>query len=134
MFEGSKVLRGGCSAAFAVTTPKGDEALQLVAELVDVKLDGHAITEALRTEISKTQGVALSGLHLLRPRSIDKTTSGKIARQWCKIALLNGSMETKIVHAWFDNSVAAEPKDDSKDDENEEEQKEAATDAVSQVI
>ena len=108
--DGVKMLRNGNTAAFAVTTPKGEEALHLVAEVTEVQgLNGEKCVESLRSCINKTQGIALSGIHLLKPRSIEKTTSGKIARQWCKKAFLSGGMEDKIIHEWFDDSFAAAP-------------------------
>lgn len=40
----------------------------------------------------------MSCICLIEPRSIEKTTSGKIARSWCRRAFLNSSL--KLLHKW----------------------------------
>ena len=45
------------------------------------------------TAINKEHGVAISHIILLEPRTIPKTTSGKIARSWCRKAYLGGSFK-----------------------------------------
>ena len=56
------------------------------------------ILEKIRTEISVKHGVAPYTVLLLSPRSIDKTTSGKIARQWVKKAYVKGAL--KEIKVW----------------------------------
>jgi acyl-CoA synthetase (AMP-forming)/AMP-acid ligase II len=87
-------IRPGCSAAFSITTggsagegTKGSEALILIAELRDpAKVDASELAKLLRTNVSKVHGVQLAGLSLLKPKTVPKTTSGKIARRWCRVA------------------------------------------------
>lgn len=43
-------------------------------------------------------GVSLSSICLLTPRTIPKTTSGKIARSWCRRAFEDGTLS--IVYRW----------------------------------
>jgi len=54
---------------------------------VAVNFDG--LIDKLRSVVSECHGVAASGVYLLQPRTIPKTSSGKIARQWVKKVILN---------------------------------------------
>jgi len=124
------MLRGGCSAAFSLPPPttrkKGtsasssssrstaiqegevQEALFLVAEVTDAATkdltlsDFAATIASLRASVSSSTGAALDGIFLLAPRTVPKTTSGKIARQWCKRGLKEGTLE--VIYEWFDYS------------------------------
>ena len=125
--DGCPLLRGGCCAAFSLPPPsrrkgpaaqgrgasiaakdEAPEALFLVAEVTDAAAaassagDLAAAAAAVRAAVSAATGAALDGVFLLAPRSVPKTTSGKIARAWCKRALAEGSLDA--VHAWFDYS------------------------------
>ena len=51
------------------------------------------IARAVRDIISVNHGLALSTVCLLKTRSIPKTTSGKIARSWCRRAFLDNSLQ-----------------------------------------
>lgn len=48
---------------------------------------------AIQEAVSKTHGLTLSTVCLLKPRSIPKTTSGKIARSWCRRGFLQGTLQ-----------------------------------------
>ena len=96
--EGVQGFRKGCSAAFSVQFAN-TEALVCAAE-VTVELAGSLdeagaapILDAMMREVSKTHGVAPNVVILLEPRSIPKTTSGKIARQWVKKAYLQHTLK-----------------------------------------
>lgn len=52
----------------------------------------------LQAEVTKTHGVNLSVIILIAPRSINKTTSGKIARQWVKKSYLLGESSDYLIH------------------------------------
>lgn len=54
------------------------------------------IAKAIRDIVSSSHGLALTCVCLLKTRSIPKTTSGKIARSWCRRGFLEGSLQ--IVH------------------------------------
>lgn len=58
---------------------------------------GEAL-DACRQAISNDHGVALQCMVLVKTRSIDKTTSGKIARSWCRRSYLAGSLQ--VVAKW----------------------------------
>jgi acyl-CoA synthetase (AMP-forming)/AMP-acid ligase II len=89
-------LRPGCSAAFSLSGGSTQtEKVVLVAELregVDKsKLDG--ILTGCRDAVAAAHGVSLSSVCLIKPRTIPKTTSGKIARSWCRKAFLGKTLQ-----------------------------------------
>lgn len=126
-------LRPGCSAAFGVTAQtKETEKVVYVAEVKDMHLpsipfchvlcfcplpqvkesvtsleDFKAAVEAARSAVAMTHGLAITVICLLRTRTIPKTTSGKIARAWCRKGFLAGTLE--IVYRWESSN---EPTDD----------------------
>lgn len=56
------------------------------------------LAESVRLLVVSEHGIALSTICLIKTRSILKTTSGKIARSWCRRALLENKLE--IVYRW----------------------------------
>jgi acyl-CoA synthetase (AMP-forming)/AMP-acid ligase II/acyl carrier protein len=94
-------LRGGCSAAFSIPI-SGQEVLCYVAEVVDNFVDEigvkKQIIDGIRLDISKTHGVTAEVVVLVRSRTIKKTSSGKIARQWVRKAYLEGTLT--ILSTW----------------------------------
>ena len=46
------------------------------------------VVKDLRKIVAADHGVAFSNVCLLRQKSVPKTTSGKIARSWCRKAFL----------------------------------------------
>ena len=56
------------------------------------------MAEAIRLLVASEHGVALSTICLIKTRTIPKTTSGKIARSWCRKALLEGKLQ--ILYRW----------------------------------
>jgi 1-acyl-sn-glycerol-3-phosphate acyltransferase len=57
-----------------------------------------ALINSMNSEVTKVHGVTPSIVCLLPPRSIQKTTSGKIARQWVRRAYLEGKLNE--LHQW----------------------------------
>jgi hypothetical protein len=103
----SPSLRGGCSAAFSIqVSDDGEEELVYVAEVSEQYLhseqDNLAMLETLCSNLQllmlKNHGLQAYAIHLLYPRTIPKTTSGKIARQYVKKAYLDTSL--KVLYAW----------------------------------
>ena len=97
----SAFLRPGCSAAFSFKPPSSS--VEEVAYIAEIKEDVSnkqysSIIEGCRQAISSAHGVSLSSICLLKTRSIPKTTSGKIARSWCRKALMEGTLQ--IVSRW----------------------------------
>ncbi len=87
-------IRLGGVAAFSVPGAGGQEGLCIVAEVSG----GAALDEvetALREGLAKEHELAIEGLALIRPRTLPKTTSGKIQRQACRRAWLEGSLAAR---------------------------------------
>jgi len=85
------IMRQGRSAVFAVpiagsSASHDDEGVVLLAELqagASTSVLEAAMTQC-RDAISTDHGIALSHICLVQTRTIPKTTSGKIARAWCR--------------------------------------------------
>jgi len=97
----SKMVRPGCSAAFTVDPMigggKDGEEVAMVLELKevpaakDVEPVCSKLVESLRSAIMKEHSLSLSHIVLLPPRTVKKTSSGKIARAWCRKAFLTNT-------------------------------------------
>jgi acyl-CoA synthetase (AMP-forming)/AMP-acid ligase II/acyl carrier protein len=86
-------LRAGCGAAFSVAMD-GEEKLVVVYEVDDRKQpDPVEITDAIRRSISEYHELQTHSVVLIKPRSIPKTSSGKIQRTACRREFLRGSLE-----------------------------------------
>jgi len=94
------VLRPGCSAAFSIDSDgAADEEVVLVAELREAPSTKETesicqpIVEKLRAAINQQHSLGLTHLILLKPRTVPKTTSGKIARAWCRKAFVGKTLD-----------------------------------------
>ena len=88
-------LRPGCSAAFSVPGDEGEE-LILCAEVRDAKSTPEIldkIATQIRREVMKTEGLSVSTVGFLRPRSIPKTTSGKVRRAATRQSFLSKELD-----------------------------------------
>lgn len=94
--EGSSdVLRPGCCAVVGVPeevlTQKGisipdssdQVGLVVIAEVRDGKVVSEEIADSIRTRVAEEHGVTIASVKLIKPRTISKTTSGKIRRFEC---------------------------------------------------
>ncbi|KAF8653877.1 hypothetical protein HU200_062011 [Digitaria exilis] len=94
--EGSSdVLRPGCCAVVGVPeevlTQKGisipdssdQVGLVVIAELREGKAASEEIANNIRTRVAEEHGVTIASVKLIKPRTISKTTSGKIRRFEC---------------------------------------------------
>ncbi|CBJ27587.1 conserved unknown protein [Ectocarpus siliculosus] len=98
----NKDIRPGCSAAFSVPGEDGGELLVITAELREAQVKvseerRRQLGEEIRAAVVSEHGVDVHHLLLLAPRANVKTTSGKIARQWCRRAFLQAKMKP-LVH------------------------------------
>jgi acyl-CoA synthetase (AMP-forming)/AMP-acid ligase II len=93
-------LRPGCAAAFAIPEDgDGQERLVVVQEVESgAGVDAEAVAGACREALMEECDVELHGLVLIRPRTIPKTSSGKIQRFACREAFLAGTLQ--IVDEW----------------------------------
>jgi acyl-CoA synthetase (AMP-forming)/AMP-acid ligase II len=102
-------LRKGCTATFSIQIC-GEEVIVFVAEL-NVKCNDESklnnIILKLRQVVEIEHSVPLSVVCLVEPRTIAKTTSGKIARQWVKKFYLENTL--KLLMAWSDIDSSSSP-------------------------
>jgi acyl-CoA synthetase (AMP-forming)/AMP-acid ligase II/alkylation response protein AidB-like acyl-CoA dehydrogenase/acyl carrier protein len=85
-------LRSGCVAAIALDTA-GGERLAVVCEADDrASLDLDALGDRLSRDVWAAHEIELHLLVLVRPRSIAKTSSGKIQRGRCRAELAAGQL------------------------------------------
>ena len=89
-------IRQGCVAAFSFSSSSSaDEEVALVVEIRDgaklSKSDLSEIATRIHSGIIKEHGVSMHDVVLLHPRTISKTSSGKIQRQKNKLRYLNAS-------------------------------------------
>jgi acyl-CoA synthetase (AMP-forming)/AMP-acid ligase II len=104
----SPAVRGGCGAAFAIE-PTGDvpqaEAAVVVAEVTAATAGdlGELITE-IRLAVAREHDVLLDGVFLVEPRSVPKTTSGKIRRRECRAMLAEGRFT--VLAGWTSPALA----------------------------
>ncbi|CAJ1973302.1 unnamed protein product [Sphenostylis stenocarpa] len=88
----SKLLRGGCVAAFKVS-----ETVVVVAEMQRLKKDVDRVLlkrvcEGIKEGVSKKEKVEVGWVVLVKSECVPKTTSGKLQRRKCKKKLLAGQM------------------------------------------
>jgi acyl-CoA synthetase (AMP-forming)/AMP-acid ligase II len=85
-------LAGGSGAAFALVDAAGERPA-LVHEAAGPPEAGWGpVLAAVRGAIAREHGVALAGLHLVRPGALPRTTSGKVRRQAAAEALAAGAL------------------------------------------
>eukprot|EP00574_Skeletonema_japonicum_P004634 CAMPEP_0201723518 /NCGR_PEP_ID=MMETSP0593-20130828/7557_1 /ASSEMBLY_ACC=CAM_ASM_000672 /TAXON_ID=267983 /ORGANISM="Skeletonema japonicum, Strain CCMP2506" /LENGTH=923 /DNA_ID=CAMNT_0048214643 /DNA_START=35 /DNA_END=2807 /DNA_ORIENTATION=- len=110
----SEFVRPGCSAAFSIGAKSGDkdgyEQVLLAMELKDPIPKGDNLTSIcvsiankIRSEVVKEHSLALSSIVLVKPRTIPKTTSGKIQRSKTRAAFINRSLQ-ELYRKDFDGS------------------------------
>jgi len=95
-----EAIRPGCSAAFTIDpTHEGGEEVALVMELKDVPSTKDMETVCLplanriRGEVNQEHSLGLSEIAFLRTRTVPKTSSGKIARAWCRKGFVGGTLD-----------------------------------------
>ncbi|WP_176444344.1 type I polyketide synthase [Rhodococcoides kyotonense] len=91
--EADPAVRPGCIAAFSVDDVTGGERPVVVAELKPTDPgELERIESAVRAAVSRDHGLGLESVVLIEPRSIFKTSSGKIQRQATRAAYLAGEL------------------------------------------
>jgi thioester reductase-like protein len=102
-------VRPGCVAAFSVDV-EGEERAALAAEVDPARLGGDSLDELLRKlrlAIVEELDILVHDLALIQPRSIFKTSSGKIQRRRTRAAL--AAEELPILARWTAPRPAARP-------------------------
>ncbi|RZC83134.1 hypothetical protein C5167_045919 [Papaver somniferum] len=100
----SEFLRPGCCAVIGVPEEtlmeKGisvqetsdQVGLVVIAEVRDGKSVNTAIIQQIQTRVAEEHGVAVASVKLIKPRTISKTTSGKIRRFECLKQFRDGTL------------------------------------------
>eukprot|EP00944_MAST-04C_sp_MAST-4C-sp1_P008445 g8445.t1 len=111
--ESDNRLRPGCSAAFSVVVDD-EETLVVIAELRNAKEpNSMQIATEARQRVAQDHGVTVHTLILIKPRTVEKTSSGKIARSWAKKAYLNNDLQVVVSSS---GSMRTKENDKNKDD------------------
>lgn len=107
----SDLLRPGCSAAFTIDpTHEGGEEVALVMELREVPPANEAevvcnkLADQIRVAINQEHSLGISQLVFLRTKTVPKTTSGKIARAWCRKGFLGGTLQVVFKKSFKDQT------------------------------
>lgn len=91
-------LRPGCGVAVSVPGETRD-LLVLIQELeAHINGDPKLIAEKVRRQVVEEHGVSPDAVVLVRPRTVPKTTSGKLMRSAAVEAYRTGTM--RVVHEW----------------------------------
>ncbi|XP_057452599.1 uncharacterized protein LOC130744429 [Lotus japonicus] len=100
----SEFIRPGCCAVIGVSEeilsakgvplPDGSDQVGLVviAELRDGKPVNKDVIEHIQTRVVEEHGVSIASVKLIKPRTISKTTSGKIKRFECLKQFADGTL------------------------------------------
>lgn len=98
-------IRKGCTAAFSLKSD-GEETLAVVCEIKKKvnKAEFKDLVAVMLRDITDSHGINAARLVLIKARTIPKTTSGKIRRKMCKMALLNNKLA--VVYQWEDKKGA----------------------------
>jgi acyl-CoA synthetase (AMP-forming)/AMP-acid ligase II/alkylation response protein AidB-like acyl-CoA dehydrogenase/acyl carrier protein len=103
----SPLLRPGCGAAFPLEVG-GEERLAVVHEVEGgADLDIVALAEKVCRDVSEAHELQVHTLVLIQPKTLPKTSSGKVQRQACRADLLADRL--KEVGRWRLGSPAASP-------------------------
>lgn len=96
-------IRKGCLVAFACSNPEtGTEDLVMVAETRETDREARRqIEQALSAEVMSTVGVKPDRILLVPPRTIPKTSSGKLQRLLCKQRYIEGTLIKGFSDCWF---------------------------------
>ncbi|MBA0867227.1 hypothetical protein Goshw_028484 [Gossypium schwendimanii] len=100
----SEVIRPGCCAVIGVTedvlsekgipVPDGGDhvGLVVIAEVRDGKPVKKEVIEQIKTRVAEEHGVSVAAIKLIKPKTISKTTSGKIKRFECLKQFSEGTL------------------------------------------
>ncbi|GAA0160207.1 hypothetical protein LIER_16812 [Lithospermum erythrorhizon] len=100
----SDILRPGCCAVIGVpeetltskgiSVPEFSEPIGLVAiaEVKDGKPPSKDVIEQIKAKVAEEHGVSLASIKFIRPKTISKTTSGKIRRFDCLKQFSDGTL------------------------------------------
>jgi acyl-CoA synthetase (AMP-forming)/AMP-acid ligase II len=91
-------LRAGCGVAVSVRTGS-EELLVLIQEVApNSSGDPELIVEKMRRLVTEQHGISADAVVLVRPRTVPKTTSGKLRRSTAAESFRTGTL--RVVHQW----------------------------------
>ena len=103
-----RALRPASGAAFSIDSD-GAERLVIVQEVHDpASVPSEDVVAAIRRALTESHEVHPDAVVLIGPRSIPRTSSGKIQRYACREAFLAGTLD--VAHVWRDREGRADPK------------------------
>ena len=110
----SNQLRPGCSAAFTIDVSReGGEEVALVMELREVPNSSAGIqqlcdplADKIKSAINQEHSLGLSQIVFLKTKTVPKTSSGKIARAWCRKGFLAGTLRTVYRKSFKENGAS----------------------------
>ena len=103
-----RALRPACGAAFSIDD-NGSERLVIVQEVNQrASVPNEDVVAAIRRALTESHEVQPDAVVLIEPRSIPRTSSGKIQRYACREAFLAGTLD--VVHDWRDRESHASRK------------------------
>ena len=91
-------LRPGCGAAFSIDGEDGESVVVVYEADARREANLDAVMALVRSEIAATHELDVSAIALVAPKSIPKTSSGKIMRRATKDAYLGGGLE--VIAEW----------------------------------
>ena len=108
-------LRPGCSAAFTIeVVSKGAEEVALVMELKEVPGSSAKIQElcdsladTIKKAVNQEHSLGLSQIVFLQTKTVPKTSSGKIARAWCRKGYLAGTLKVVYKKSYAKNGASS---------------------------
>lgn len=110
----SDILRPGCSAAFTIDVAhEGGEEVALIMELKDVPGNSADIqslcdplADQIKSAINQEHSLGITQILFLKTKTVPKTSSGKIARAWCRKGFLAGTLQTVYRKSFKKNGSA----------------------------
>jgi acyl transferase domain-containing protein/acyl-CoA synthetase (AMP-forming)/AMP-acid ligase II/NADPH:quinone reductase-like Zn-dependent oxidoreductase/acyl carrier protein len=103
-----RALRPSCGAAFSIDLG-GEERLIIIQEVTDrASVPNEDVVAAIRRALTESHEVHPGAVVLIEPRSIPRTSSGKIQRYACREAFLAGTLN--VVHEWRDSEARSDRK------------------------
>jgi acyl-CoA synthetase (AMP-forming)/AMP-acid ligase II len=85
-------VRRGCSAAFSVEGPAREELILVVEHTRSAAGDAAGLARRVEQAVAASEGLKPDHVHVMPPRSVPKTSSGKVQRGACRDLLLSGEL------------------------------------------
>jgi acyl-CoA synthetase (AMP-forming)/AMP-acid ligase II len=86
-------IRHASSAAFSVEASRAERIVLVVERSARATTDPVQLARRVADEVRRAEGIAADAVHVVTPGQVPKTSSGKIRRNHCRAALLDGSLE-----------------------------------------